>query len=100
MIRLVAVVVVLAVPALAAEGEWPARLKDGYVNNSCAPALVSQGVAQATAEMYCHCIIDAQEVEFGNAEYNAMMAAQPDPDGTDIERRLYATFASCQSILS
>lgn len=82
-------------PILAAEGDWPPDIKSAYVNNSCAPALVTQGMAPEAAKEFCQCMIDAQELEFGWAEFDSMMAAQPNPDGTDIERRLYNTIAGC-----
>lgn len=93
------IVMMLTGGAQAAKGDWSAELKLRYITNSCVPALENQDVDQHDATAYCNCIIDAQEVEFGNAEYEAMMAAQPDKDGSEIERRLHRTLTGCANLI-
>lgn len=85
--------------AQAAKGDWSAELKLRYIVNSCAPSVEMQNVDPDDATAYCTCVIDAQEVEFGNAEYEAMMASPPDQDGSEIARRLYRTFAGCAHLI-
>lgn len=52
-----------------------------------------------SALRFCGCVIDAQEIEFGNAEYEAMMAAEPNAEGTKMERRLFQTTNGCSGHL-
>lgn len=87
---------VMAFPlsALAAAGDFPEGVKRAYVDR-CGGSMHSQGLPLDKARGYCRCIIDAQEIEFGKREYDAMMKAQPNPSGSDIQQRLYKVFTGC-----
>jgi len=85
--------------AFAAKGDFPEAAKSAYVDR-CGASMNSQGLPLDKARGYCRCVIDAQEIEFGRREYDAMMKAQPNPRGSDIERRLYVVLEGCKKWLS
>ncbi len=82
--------------AWSAAGDWPETTKMAYVER-CAKSMHSQGLALVKATGYCRCSIDGQEIEFGTREYAAMMKAQPNPRGSDVDRRLFKVLRSCSS---
>ena len=84
--------------AWAAEGDWPKEMKDAFVDR-CASAMNGEGLPLNIASGYCRCMIDAQEIEFGNRDAEAMLKAEPDPNGSDIEKRLAQVLASCRGWL-
>ena len=82
----------------AAKGDWSEAAKRAYVDR-CGVSMNSQGLPLDKARGYCRCVIDAQEIEFGNREYDAMMKAQPDPSGGEIQQRLYRVLVGCKDWL-
>jgi len=84
--------------AFAAKGDFPEAAKSAYVDR-CGTSMNSQGFPLDKARGFCRCTIDAQEIEFGRREYDAMMKAQPNPGGSDIERRLYVVLEGCKKWL-
>ena len=80
--------------AWSAAGDWPEAAKMEYVER-CAKSMHSQGLALVKATGYCRCTIDGQEIEFGTREYDAMMKAQPNPRGSDVDRRLFNVLMRC-----
>ncbi len=77
---------------------WPRGVKEAYIER-CAASMVSQGLPTVNANPYCRCLADGLEAEFGISEYEAMMQAQPDPQGDQNDRRLYRVLTSCSSHL-
>ena len=77
---------------------WPQSVKSSYIDR-CASSMSSQGLDGTTARAYCTCIATGMEKEFGMKEYNEMMRAQPDPNGSRYDRRVYRVFQSCASVL-
>lgn len=73
---------------------WPVGAKNSYVDR-CSQSMQSQGLSGSKARSYCSCLADGMESEFGMREYDAMMRAQPNPNGTSIDRRLYKVAAAC-----
>jgi hypothetical protein len=61
--------------------------------------MTSQRMPQAAATSYCSCIANGMSEEFGMEEYGDMMKAQPIPNGSAHDRRLYKVFAACSSVL-
>jgi hypothetical protein len=82
-----------------AAGEWSEGAKQAYVDR-CGSSMNSQGLPLKKARGYCRCVIDAQEIEFGRRDYAAMMKAQPNPNGNNIEQRLYKVLSMCSGWLS
>jgi hypothetical protein len=79
-------------------GRWPSGAKEAYVDR-CGRDLSSQGMPAALARSYCRCIADALESEFTREEFSSMMKAQPDPAGSDSDRRLYRALSGCAELL-
>jgi len=84
--------------AHAAAGDWPEQTKQAYVDR-CTPEMVSQGASETSARGFCRCLIDAEEIEFGQSEYQQMMSAQPDPNGSSNDKRLYQVYMGCKHFL-
>lgn len=78
---------------------WPVAAQDAYVNR-CSESMNSQGLPRENAQLYCRCFIERAEQEFGMREYDAMMKAQPDPKGSEVDRRLYDVLVACSKHLS
>jgi hypothetical protein len=73
---------------------WPPAQKSAYVDR-CASEFSSQGHPPADARRSCQCLADSLEAEFGITEYQAMMAAQRNPAGSAVERRLNRVMTIC-----
>lgn len=80
------------------EGRWPTAAKDAYVTR-CASTMSSQGLPLGNARLYCRCFVDGAEREFGAMGYDAMMRAQPNPGGSEADRRLYRVLMACSDKL-
>lgn len=74
--------------------EWPEKQKEAYVTR-CSQQLTVGGQPIDGARRSCQCLADSLEAEFGLTEYEAMMTAQPDPNGSDVARRLYRVVTRC-----
>ena len=85
-----------SLPALSAVGDYPEASKQAYVDR-CGASMHSQGLPLEKARGFCRCMIDAQEIEFGRREYDAMMQAEPNPNGSNIDRRLYRVTNGCRN---
>ena len=81
-----------------AQTPWPEAPKLSYVDR-CSESMASQGLAKNSARSYCSCIAEGMSNEFGLELYNQMMNAQPNPQGSEIERRLYKVYSGCSSML-
>jgi len=88
------VVTALFSSGLWANGSWPESAKRLYIDR-CAQSMQSQGLPSSKARPYCTCIANGMELEFGMREYDAMMRAQPNPNGTSADRRLYEVVSLC-----
>jgi hypothetical protein len=78
-----------------------AEIMQTYVAR-CTPDLTSQGLSPQKAEAVCTCVASALSAEMlagGGAHlrerYDEMMAAQPNPNGSPNDRRLYQIVSSC-----
>ncbi|MCP9469500.1 MAG: hypothetical protein NNA31_05805 [Nitrospira sp.] len=81
--------ILLGAPSLVtARTLWPEGAKLSYIER-CAGSMSSQGLPPKTAKSYCSCIANGMSNEFGMEEYNQMMKAEPKPNGTAHDRRLY-----------
>ena len=78
---------------------WPEGAKWAYIER-CADSLATQGLQREKAGLYCACITRGMEKEFGIAEYNEMIKAQPNPKGSENDLRLYRVFKGCAGYLS
>jgi len=96
---LLAIITILQIhPTFAAQGDWEQGVKDTYVAR-CGKSMIKQGLAADKAAGYCGCAVDGLEVEFGKKDYDAMMRAQPNPQGTDADKRLYKVLKGCSQWL-
>ena len=91
---LIFVVTVLFSVSVWANDSWPEGAKKSYVDR-CTQSMQSQGLPGSKARSYCTCFADGMESEFGMREYDAMMQAQPNPNGTPVDRRLYEVASAC-----
>jgi hypothetical protein len=89
---------VVSLFADSSEGAWPAGAKQAYVDQ-CVPPMVSRGISMENATSACRCLGDALEAEFGTRDYNVMITAQPNPNGSDADQRLYRVAAGCKKWL-
>lgn len=91
--------VLMVAPSLVtARTLWSEGVKLAYVDR-CAESMASQRLPFKTAKSYCSCVADGMSNEFGMEEYNQMMKAEPTPDGSDYDQRLYQVFSACSSNL-
>ena len=97
--RVLLFLLITTLPALSfAKTPWTKGAKSSYIVN-CAEDLVKQGLMRQAASSYCSCAADGMETEFGMEEYKQMMKAEPNPQGTRDDRRLYQLLAVCQKHL-
>lgn len=75
---------------------WPKAAKSAYIAR-CTRSLRGQGMTNRQAARFCRCMTSGMEAEFGMAEYREMMNAQPDPSGSEHDRRLYGIVENCKS---
>jgi hypothetical protein len=99
MVRVIVAVVsiFISLNAIAAT-PWPEGIKESYIDR-CADSLSSQGLGEKVAKSYCSCIANGMNNEFGLEEYKSMMKAQPNPNGSNYDRRLYKVFSACKNYL-
>lgn len=77
---------------------WPVDAKNKYINR-CSNSISAQGASITKAKNFCTCITNGMEKEFGASEYNQMMKATANPNGSKYDRRLYDVFMACQNSL-
>lgn len=81
-----------------ASDTWPRGAKLAYIDR-CAESMSSQGLRMKNAKAYCTCTTNGMEAEFGMREYNQMMKAEADPNGSKYDRRLYNVLMACKDHL-
>jgi hypothetical protein len=77
-----------------AQTPWPPVIYQGYFNQ-CKYSLTSQKVPDLKADGICYCLSSAFSKEFGMEEYDYMRRAQPNPNGSSIDKRLYKVIKQC-----
>ena len=77
---------------------WPEGVKRAYVER-CAESMARQGLPLKIAKSYCSCIANGMSREFGMEEYKEMMKAEPRPNGSVYDQRLYEVFSGCRVTL-
>jgi len=83
-------------PALAAVGEWPEFMKQQFIDSSCAPSLEAEGFEAGAVQRFCSCFADQIEANFSPFEYEDIIAAQPNPNGSSADQRLHAAVEACR----
>jgi hypothetical protein len=78
---------------------WPRGAKLAYIDR-CAESMSSQGLPMKNAKAYCTCTTNGMEAEFGMKEYDQMMKAQANPNGSEYDRRLYKVLMACKDHLT
>lgn len=85
-------------PGQAEARRWPSGATEAYIER-CGRDMVSQGMATEKAPAYCRCVAGGLEREFTREEFAAMMKAQPNPNGSEVDRRLYRVLSACNQQL-
>jgi hypothetical protein len=62
----------------------------------CSESMSSQGLPMKNAKAYCTCIANGMEAEFGLKEYDQMMKAVANPNGSEYDRRLFKVLKACK----
>lgn len=75
---------------------WPSGSKAAYARR-CTTDLTLHRVSKSQAITTCTCMAESLETTFGMSRYQEMMAAQPDPHGSDEDRELYRALSACIS---
>ena len=97
--RLVMAVIFFLAPTIAAAlTPWDEGQKLAYIDR-CSKSMSSAGLSAQSAKAYCTCTAERMSNEFGMEEYSQMIAAQPNPNGSANDRRLYKVIATCNSSL-
>jgi len=85
----------ITISQLAAAADWwPDDAKNAYIER-CSNDLHAQGMPLMNAERSCLCLADGLEDEFEPDETEAMLKAQPDPSGSEMDQRLYRIMLAC-----
>lgn len=81
-----------------AEDTWPKSAKLAYIDR-CTESINLQGLSMKNAEAYCTCTTNEMEAEFGMKEYDQMMKAEANPNGSIYDKRLYDVLMTCSDHL-
>jgi hypothetical protein len=73
---------------------WPDEPKRAYIE-ICAKSFYSQSVPVDRAKSFCTCAAEGMSEEFGMEEYPGLMNAQPNPNGSRDDKRLFAILRTC-----
>jgi hypothetical protein len=73
---------------------WPDGPKRSYME-ICAQSLSSQGMSLDKANSFCGCVAEGMSEVFGMEKYRELMDAQPNPNGSWDDKRLFAIFRTC-----
>ena len=73
---------------------WPPVVYQSYFNQ-CKSSMLSQKVADLKADGICYCLSSGFSKEFGMEEYDYMRKAQPNPNGSNIDKKLYSVMKRC-----
>lgn len=77
-----------------AQTPWPQEVYQSYFNN-CKASLLQQGSGDRKATGMCYCLASAFSKEFGMEQYNHLRSAQPNPNGSVFDKKLYQIFKKC-----
>ena len=77
-----------------AKTPWPENLKTKNIAQ-CTERMTVKGLSKETAPGYCSCLANAMEKAFGVEEYTAMTQAQPNPKGSENDRKLASIVSEC-----
>jgi hypothetical protein len=73
---------------------WVTEVYQSYFNQ-CKTSMLQQGMSDQKANGVCYCMSSGFSKEFGMEQYNYLRAAQPNPNGTVYDRKLYKVATSC-----
>jgi len=92
------ILVTLVLIVLAGNGHsqtpWPSEVYQSYFNQ-CKVGMRQQGMSEQRANGYCFCISSGFSKEFGMEQYNHLRSAQPNPNGSIYDRKLFNVATSC-----
>jgi hypothetical protein len=73
---------------------WPSEVYQSYLNQ-CKVSMRQQGMSDQRANGVCFCMSSGFSKEFGMEQYNHLRSAQPNPNGSVYDRKLYSVATSC-----
>jgi hypothetical protein len=73
---------------------WPTEVYQSYYNQ-CKVSMRQQGMNDQRANGVCFCMSSGFSKEFGMEQYNHLRSAQPNPNGSVYDRKLYNVATSC-----
>lgn len=73
---------------------WPTEVYQSYYSQ-CKTSMRQQGMSEQRANGYCFCITSGFSKEFGMEQYNYLRSAQPNPNGSIYDRKLYNVATGC-----
>ena len=91
---IIGITFIIFVANVEASNTWSKSAKHAYVKR-CAESMSLQGLSMKNAMLFCNCTTNGMEAQFGMKEYNHLMKANPNPYGTEYDRRLYNILLSC-----
>jgi hypothetical protein len=71
-------------------------MKLQFIERSCIPSLEAEGYEAPAVQAFCSCFADQIEANFSLIEYEDILAAQPNPNGSSADQRLYAAVIACR----
>ncbi|WP_146188497.1 hypothetical protein [Limnohabitans sp. 2KL-51] len=92
--KLVAVIFLVFAGSGNAQTPWPTEVYQSYYNQ-CKASMRQQGMSEQKANGYCFCISSGFSKEFGMEQYNHLRSAQPNPNGSIYDRKLFNVATSC-----
>ena len=96
--RALSMAIIILAQSFSAFGEtpWPPIVYQSYLKQ-CRESMLSQGMSSQKSDGVCYCLSSGLSKEFGMEEYDYMRAAQPNPKGSTVDRRLYKTVMKCMN---
>lgn len=96
--KIIKVLVTLVFSALGGNGNsqtpWPTEVYQSYFNQ-CKVSMRQQGMSEQRANGYCFCVSSGFSKEFGMEQYNHLRSAQPNPNGSIYDRKLFNVATGC-----
>lgn len=73
---------------------WVTEVYQSYFNQ-CKTSMLQQGMSDQKANGVCYCMSSGFSKEFGMEQYNYLRSAQPNPNGTIYDKKLYKVISNC-----
>lgn len=77
-----------------AEVPWTSEIYNSYFNQ-CKSSMLQQKMTEQRSNGVCYCLSSAFSKEFGMEQYNYLRSAQPNPNGSIYDKKLYKIMTNC-----